>query len=79
MSGYLGSGYGGGMGGPWMSPQLLDPAMQSALMRQNYAQALMGQGMSTVPVRSPWQALAWGVQGTLGGYEESQAMNQMQQ
>jgi len=51
------------------NPLLMDPAVQSAMNRQLYAQQLMNAGMQTSAVISPWQALARGVQGALGGYE----------
>lgn len=59
------------------NPLLMDPGMQSAMARQQYAQALMSAGMESTPVRSPWAAAARAVQGLLGGYEFSAAQNQL--
>jgi D-alanyl-D-alanine carboxypeptidase/Mannosyl-glycoprotein endo-beta-N-acetylglucosaminidase len=69
----------GGMGMGGMNPLTMDPAMMAALRQQMYGQQLMALGSETTPIRSGWQALARGIQGTLGGYEMSQGQQQMQQ
>lgn len=56
-----------------MGGQVMDPGFYQAMNRQRFAQALMKQGMDASPVRSPWAAVARGVQGLLGGYEMVQS------
>lgn len=65
--------------GGFMNPMTADPAWAAAMQRQQYAASLLQQGSSIEPIRSPWQAAARAVQGTLGGYEMGQAFDAMQQ
>lgn len=61
------------------NPLLMDPGMQQAMLRQQYAQSLLSQGGETTPLRSPWQAAARVFQGALGGYYMGQSADMMQQ
>lgn len=60
------------------NPMLMDPGMMAAMNRQQYAMGLLGQSSDASPIRSPWQAVARGLSGVLGGYQLNQAQQQMQ-
>jgi hypothetical protein len=78
MPGQMMGGGGYGMMGGALGLGFQDPAWTGAMARQKYALALMQQGAQTSPILSPWQALARGVQGALGGYTLRSSIGQMQ-
>src|ERR1700680_1485189 len=49
------------------------PSPQSLQYQRTLAQQLMQQGMSSEPIRSPWQGVGRIVQSMVGGYEGYQA------